>query len=59
VGDPTHDGVAFLWFDSKDDLTAAFASSVGQSDVEHGNAAPIEYLLFCTDEEIEIPLPHT
>jgi uncharacterized protein (TIGR02118 family) len=56
-GTPSHDGVAFLWFDNEADLRAAFASSTGQKDIEHGTATPIEYLLFCTDGEIEIPLP--
>ena len=56
-GEPSQDGVAFLWFDTKEDLQAAFASSVGKNDIEHGVTAPIEYQLFCTDGEIKIPLP--
>jgi uncharacterized protein (TIGR02118 family) len=56
-GEPSSDGVAFLWFDNEADLRAAFASTVGKSDIEHGLETPIEYQLFCTDGEIEIPLP--
>jgi uncharacterized protein (TIGR02118 family) len=56
-GEPSHDGVAFLWFDTEADLKAAFASTAGKQDIEHGVTAPIKYLLFCTDGEIEIPLP--
>jgi uncharacterized protein (TIGR02118 family) len=56
-GAPSHDGVAFLWFDTEEDLRAAFASTVGRQDIDHGTAAPIEYLLFCTDGAIEIPIP--
>jgi uncharacterized protein (TIGR02118 family) len=56
-GNPSHDGVAFLWFDTEADLRAAFASTAGQKDIEHGVAAPIEYLLFCTDGEVQISLP--
>ena len=56
-GAPSHDGVAFLWFDSKEDLEAAFASAVGRKDIEHGTAVPIQYLLFCTDGGRQIPLP--
>jgi uncharacterized protein (TIGR02118 family) len=58
-GEPSHDGVAFLWFDNEADLRAAFASSVGRKDIEHGVTAPIEYLLFCTDGGKQIPLPET
>jgi len=54
---PGSDGLAFLWFDTEEDLRAAFASAVGRSDIEHGVQAPIEYQLFCTDTEIVIPLP--
>jgi uncharacterized protein (TIGR02118 family) len=57
AGAPSHDGVAFLWFDTEDDLRAAFASATGKKDIEHGVQAPIEYLLFCTDGEKQIPLP--
>lgn len=49
--------MAFLWFDTEEDLRAAFASATGKSDIEHGVRAPIEYQLFCTDGEIVIPLP--
>ncbi len=56
-GEPSSDGVAFLWFDTEEDLRAAFASATGKSDIEHGVRAPIEYQLFCTDGEIVIPLP--
>ena len=56
-GAPSSDGVAFLWFDTEEDLRAAFASAAGRSDIEHGVGAPIEYQLFCTDTEIVIPLP--
>ena len=56
-GEPSHDGIAMLWFDTEADLRAAFASTAGQQDIQHGVQAPIEYLLFCTDGEKEIPLP--
>jgi uncharacterized protein (TIGR02118 family) len=56
-GEPSHDGIAFLWFDNEEDLRAAFQSSIGKQDIEHGVSAPIEYLLFCTEDGIEIPLP--
>jgi uncharacterized protein (TIGR02118 family) len=56
TGAPSYDGVAFLWFDNEADLRAAFASSTGKDDLEHASDAPIEYLLFCTDGEKEIPL---
>lgn len=56
-GEPSSDGVAFLWFDSEEDLRAAFATSLGRRDIEHGVEAPIEYQLFCTDGERIIPLP--
>jgi uncharacterized protein (TIGR02118 family) len=56
-GAPSHDGVAFLWFDTEADLRAAFATATGKQDIEHGVSAPIEYLLFCTDGEVEIPIP--
>ena len=53
-GDPSHDGVAFLWFDNKDAAIAAFSSQEGQHDVESFNENPVSVIVFGSGESHEL-----
>lgn len=53
-GEPTHDGVAFLWFDDKEAAEKAFASGAGQHDVETFNKNPVSVIIFGSAESREM-----
>ncbi len=53
-GEPSHDGVAFLWFDDEDAARAAFASGAGQHDVDTFNESPVSVIVFGSAEAREL-----
>jgi len=53
---PSHEGVAFLWFDDEAACRRAFGSAIGHKDREHFNESPMKAIVFCSAEQIEIPL---
>ena len=53
-GPPTHDGLAFLWFDDEAAARAAFASSAGQHDVQKFGESPVSVLVFGSAESREL-----
>jgi uncharacterized protein (TIGR02118 family) len=53
-GPPSHDGVAFLWFDDAAAARAAFASGAGQHDVETFKENPVSVIIFGSAESHEL-----
>ena len=53
-GAPSHDGVAFLWFDDEASARAAFASGAGQHDVKSFGETPVSVLVFGSSEAREL-----
>lgn len=53
-GEPSHDGVAFLWFDDEDAARSAFSSGAGQHDVETFKKNPVSVIIFGSSETREM-----